>query len=99
MYLLYKIRIDNEDNVYTFTPDENSKLNGASSYSIKANNELLKRFLRRAGTADELTSPRSKRGMTYDAILKNIENGTDNNIYVFSHKYPKSLEDLQRIMQ
>lgn len=98
MYILYKIKIENEDNVYTFTPDEASKLNGASQYSIKANNQLLKRFLRRSGTADEITSPRSKRGMTYDSILSNIESGTDNYVYVFAHKYPKSLEDLQRIM-
>ncbi len=100
MYKLYKIKVEtDDDNIYQFSPDGDSVTYGGQKYAVKANADLLKRFLRRAGSADELTSPRSKRGMTYDSIIQNILNGTDNNIYIFAHKYPSSLDDLKRMMQ
>lgn len=99
MYFLYKISVSHVNGFYRFTPDADSLSKGAKSFAIKADQGMMRRILRRCGSADELTCPRSVRGLTYDQIISNIINGSNNSIYVFAHKYPKSHEDLLRLAQ
>lgn len=97
MYVLYKVTIStDDDNIFRLIPDDTSKVYGAQAFATKATPNQILKFLKRCGSADELTSPRSKRGITYQQIVDNIIDGNYNSIYVFSHKYPKNLQDFQR---
>lgn len=98
MYILYKVKISStEDCVYRFCPDELSRQRGANEYTLKANREIMKKLLRRFGSADEISSPRSKRGYTYDQLLDFIHTNKNNSFYIFGHKYPKDLDTLNRM--
>jgi hypothetical protein len=99
MYVLYNVNIiTDDDGLYQLIPDKDSMLNGAKQFAIKANPLMLKRFLKRCGSTDDLILPRSKRSLTYDEIITNILNGSNTMIHIFGHRYPKSLEDLNNGM-
>jgi hypothetical protein len=100
MYKLYSITIDNdgEDNNYRIVPDEDSKKFGANEYAIRADATMLKKFLRRCRVADMTVQPRSYRSLTYSEIVDSI---TKQNckVYIFSHLYPKTLDELELLMR
>jgi hypothetical protein len=100
MYKLYKINIDNDttDNYYKFIPDSDSKNFGANEYSIRANSDMLKKFLRRCRVSDATTNPRSIRSITYKEIIDLIHS-QKGEVYIFSHMYPKTIDDLESIMR
>lgn len=100
MYKLYSIHIENEeeDNNYRFTPDDDSKKYGANEYSIRADISMIKKFLRRCKVADSSTVPRSYRSLTYNEIVDLITQQTCD-IYIFSHLYPKSRDELEALMR
>ena len=60
--------------------------------------DVLKNFLRRCKMADDSTSPRSYRGVTYKEIVSAINSGKSN-VYVFRHMYPKTQEELENIIR
>jgi hypothetical protein len=100
MKRLYRIRIDNDgtDNNYKLIPDDNSKSFGASEYAIRADIMMLKNFLRRCKVADVDSKPRSYRSLTYKDIVDLIHN-QKGEVYIFSHMYPKSQIELDKIMR
>ena len=99
MRKLFKITIDtDDDNIYRFTPDGESRQYGAKEFVIKADDGMLKNFLRRCKAADEGSSPRSYRAVTYNEIITLIKN-KNCNIYIFSNMYPKTVEELTKIMR
>lgn len=100
MRRLYHITIDNDgtDNTYRFIPDANSKSFGANEYSIRASDDMLKKFLRRCRVADTNCQPRSYRSITYKEIIDMIQN-QKGEIYIFSHMYPKDINSLDSIMR
>lgn len=100
MRRLYHITIDNDgsDNTYRFIPDNDSKSFGANEYSIRASDDMLKKFLRRCRVSDVTCQPRSYRAITYKEIINLIQN-QKGEIYIFSHMYPKSIADLDNIMR
>lgn len=100
MYTLYKITIEtDDDNIFIFNPDFNSLTKGAQRFAIKCSPLSIKKFLKRCGSADELCMPRSYRSITYETILSNILKGKDNSIYIFAHKYPKTIDQLKGLLQ
>lgn len=96
MHKLFKINISTDDDgIYRFTPDADSRLYGAKEFSVKANEQMLLRFLRRCKVADCSVEPRSYRSITYKEIVQYIiDNKGD--LYIFAHMYPKSHEDILR---
>lgn len=99
MRKLYKITIEtDDDNFYRLTPDQESINYGAQTFVFKADDVMLKNFLRRCKMADDSTTPRSYRGVTYKEIIDTIKLGTSS-VYVFRHMYPKSQEELEKIIR
>ena len=99
MRKLYKITIEtDDDNFYRLKPDTDSIGYGAKEFVFKADDLMLKNFLRRCKIADETTNPRSYRGITYKEIIDTIKTGTGC-IYVFRHHYPKTQEELESILR
>lgn len=99
MRKLFKITIEtDDDNFYRLTPDNDSINYGAKEFAFKADDLMLKNFLRRCKMADETTVPRSYRGITYNEIVQAIQSGSGC-VYVFKHHYPKSQEELERIIR
>ncbi len=99
MRYIYNIDIEtDDDNFYRIVPDQYSKDLGACQLAIKADDIMLKRFLRRCKVADETTQPRSYRSLTYNEICSLIKGGKYK-VYMFSNKYPKSQSELERLMK
>ena len=100
MRKLYHISIENDgtDNTYRLVPDLDSKNYGANEFSIRANDDMLKKFLRRCKVSDTACEPRSYRSITYNEIINLIQN-QKGEIYIFSHMYPKDINSLDSIMR
>ena len=99
MRKLYKITIEtDDDNFYRLKPDQDSVSYGAKEFVFKADDFMLKNFLRRCKVADETTVPRSYRGITYSEIINAIKSGTSS-VYVFRHMYPNNQEELEKIIR
>jgi len=100
MRRLYRIRIDNDgtDNNYRLVPDECSKSFGASEYAVQADMTMLKNFLRRCKVADIDSKPRSYRSLTYRDIV-NLIHDQKGEVYIFSHMYPKSQIELDKLLR
>ncbi len=99
MRKLYKLTIEtDDDNFYRLTPDQDSVNYGAKTFTFKADDIMLKNFLRRCKMADDSTKPRSYRGVTYAEIINAIKSGSSS-VYVFRHMYPNSQEELESIIR
>lgn len=100
MRKLYHIYIDHDenDNNYRLKPDKDSLDYGAKEFSINADDTMLKKFLYRCKVSDPLIQPRSHRSITYDEIVKMIQQ-QKGEVYVFAHMYPKTFDELNSIMR
>lgn len=99
MYKLYKININTEDDgFYRFEPTIECQKIGAKVFTIKGNDAMLIKFLRRCKVCDTTKQPRSLRALTYKEIVQLINQGSAD-VYIFSHMYPKSQNEFEGIMR
>ena len=84
-----------EDSIWTFNPQEE----GYSKLSFHANEEKIKRLLRRMRAKDSLTYPNSKKGVTYKAMMDDITSKGESSIYVWRSNCPTSLDLIKAIME
>jgi hypothetical protein len=99
MRKLYKITIEtDDDNFYRLKPDNDSVSYGAKEFVFKADDLMLKNFLRRCKISDDTVQPRSYRAITYNEILNIIKN-QNGCVYCFRHHYPKTQQELEGILR
>lgn len=89
------ISYSESDNIWTFDPQES----GYSKLNFKANEEKLRRLLRRMRAKDSLTYPNSKKGITYQKMIDDIESKGKSSIYVWRSNCPTTLELIQALME
>jgi hypothetical protein len=99
MYKLYKININTEDDgFYRFEPNIDCQRIGAKVFTIKGNDSMLMKFLRRCKVCDTTKQPRSLRALTYKEMLCLINQGSAD-VFIFAHMYPKTQVDFEGIMR
>ena len=99
MHKLFKIAVTtDDDNQYRLTPDANSREYGAKEFAFKATDNMLLRFLRRCKVSDPTVQPRSFRALTYAEIIKFLQTGSGE-LFIYAHFYPKSHDELERILR
>lgn len=91
------IEYDSEDNIWFLNPDVSSKERGCRGFKIKASPNMMKKLLFKLKAKDDITSPRSSKGRTYQQIVDEIMNNTDNVVYFKSTTYPKNKDELNKI--
>lgn len=82
---LLKIRVFHTGGAYTFNIETGARR--AKNYIFRGDHDAFVRFLMGIKAKDNKTWPRSVRGERYSDIADEIENGSDQIIYVWEHDY------------
>jgi len=90
-----KMAYSDSDSTWTFSPQES----GYPELHFKADEEKVKRLLRRMRAKDSRTYPNSVKGITYRAMMDDIQQNGESSIYVWRSNCPQSLELIQAIME
>lgn len=101
MATLYKIKIHTEDdsNIFTLTPDALSSERGAKPFAVKATKDMIQNFLVKTEPGDNVEMCRSKRFVSFEDMVSFILSGVNNDFWFWAHKYPKTLEDFQSLLE
>ena len=95
-YLVHiRMTVDNS-NVWTMKPISGKE---DKQFSFKASDDMVRKLLFNIKATDDIVEPRSKKALTYQQIIDEIKSDRDNMIYVWSEKYPKSLEQVKELMK
>ncbi|MDA3854936.1 MAG: hypothetical protein PF569_01660 [Candidatus Woesearchaeota archaeon] len=94
-YLIKVIVSVDSTNIWEFKPTDS----GYNKFSLKASEQQIKTLLRKIKAKDDVTSPNSSRGITYQQMIDEIKSDRDNIIYVWSTMYPKSVNEAMGLIK
>ena len=84
---LLRIRVFHTGGAYTLNIESGNNVKAPRQYVFRGNHDSFVRFLMGIKAKDNKTWPRSVRGERYSDIADEIENGTDQIIYVWEHDF------------
>jgi hypothetical protein len=90
-----EVHYSESDNVWTFNPQEA----GFSKLSFKADEQRMRRLLRRMKAKDSLTYPNSRKGTTYQNMLDDIASSGVSSIFVWRSHCPTSIDLIKAMME
>ena len=88
---LLKVRVFYTGGVYTLNVESGNNVKAPRQYVFRGDHDSFVRFLMGIKAKDNKTWPRSVRGERYADIADEIENGSDQIIYVWEHDYMRYL--------
>ena len=88
---LLKVRVFYTGGVYTLNVESGNNVKAPRQYVFRGDHDSFVRFLMGIKAKDNKTWPRSVRGERYADIATEIENGSDQIIYVWEHDYMRYL--------
>lgn len=95
MRYLIQTKIKADGNIWSFKP-VNGK--GELPFSLQASEDQIRTLFRKLKVKDDISQPRSNKGLTYQQMMDEIKSGRDNLVYIWSNYYPKSVEDARKLI-
>ncbi len=88
-----KVSYDEDSNLWTFHPEHSTEM------IFRTTPEKMKRLLRRMKAKDSITSPHSRKGTTYLAMMDDITTKGTSTIYSWKSHCPISNDVLNALME
>lgn len=82
-----------DDNLWTFHPENSTKM------IFRTTPDKMKRLLRRMKAKDSVTTPNSKKGTTYQAMMDDVSSKGSSIIYAWKSHCPISQDVIEALME